>query len=101
MSSLWKHPRGAEPEKKHEWPLIIKKLNQFTKIDNYFLPNKDVLINLVRNKKYFSKFGCKFEISPYDLTKGRIIYRFPHNDSDDSDDSKEFHFFRDFIFFKI
>nr|YP_010967428.1 translational initiation factor 1 [Opuntia scheeri]WNM92294.1 translational initiation factor 1 [Opuntia engelmannii var. cuija]WNM93728.1 translational initiation factor 1 [Opuntia scheeri] len=31
----------------------------------------------------------KIEISPYDLTKGRIIYRFPHNDSDDSDDSKD------------
>nr|YP_010967353.1 translational initiation factor 1 [Opuntia rufida]WNM93653.1 translational initiation factor 1 [Opuntia rufida] len=31
----------------------------------------------------------KIEISRYDLTKGRIIYRFPHNDSDDSDDSKD------------
>jgi len=36
-----------------------KKLNQFTKTDNYFLPNKEVLINLVKNKKYFSKFDCK------------------------------------------
>ena len=36
-----------------------KKLNQFTKTDNYFLPNKEVLINLVKNKKYFSKFNCK------------------------------------------
>ena len=37
-----------------------KKLNQFTKTDNYFLPNKGVLINLVKNRKYFSKFDCKF-----------------------------------------
>ena len=36
-----------------------KKLNQFTKTDNYFLPNKEVLLNLVKNKKYFSKFNCK------------------------------------------
>ena len=28
-----------------------KKLNQFTKTDNYFLPNKDVLINLVKKIK--------------------------------------------------
>nr|YP_010965172.1 translational initiation factor 1 [Consolea macracantha]YP_010965258.1 translational initiation factor 1 [Consolea moniliformis]YP_010965344.1 translational initiation factor 1 [Consolea rubescens]WNM91255.1 translational initiation factor 1 [Consolea macracantha]WNM91341.1 translational initiation factor 1 [Consolea moniliformis]WNM91427.1 translational initiation factor 1 [Consolea rubescens] len=31
----------------------------------------------------------KIEISRYDLTKGRIIYRLPRNDSDDSDDSKD------------
>ena len=37
-----------------------KKLNQFTKTDNYFLPNKEVLINLVKNKKYFSKFDYKY-----------------------------------------
>ena len=36
-----------------------KKLNQFTKTDNYFLPNKELLINLVKNKKFFSKFDCK------------------------------------------
>ena len=36
-----------------------KKLNQLTKTDNYFLPNKEVLINLVKNKKYFSKFDFK------------------------------------------
>jgi len=41
---------------KQEWLLIIKQLSQFTKTDNYFLPNKEVLINLVKNKKYFSKF---------------------------------------------
>ena len=36
-----------------------KKLNQFTKTDNYLLPNKEVLMNLVKNKKFFSKFDCK------------------------------------------
>ena len=36
-----------------------KNLNQFTRADNYFLPNKEVLINLVKNKKFFSKFDCK------------------------------------------
>lgn len=30
-----------------------KKLNQFTKTDNYFLPNKEVLINLVKNNFFF------------------------------------------------
>ena len=38
-------------EIKQEWLLTIKKLNQFTKIDNYFLPNKEVLINLVKKFK--------------------------------------------------
>jgi len=42
-------------EIKQEWLLTIKKLNQFTKIDNYFLPNKEVLVNLIKNKKYFFK----------------------------------------------
>jgi len=36
-----------------------KKLNRFTKTNNYFLLNKEVLINLIKNKKYFLKFDCK------------------------------------------
>ena len=36
-----------------------KKPNQFTKTCNYFLPNKKVLINLIKNKKYFLKFDYK------------------------------------------
>ena len=36
-----------------EWLSTIKKLNQFTKTNNYFLPNKEVLINLVKNKNSF------------------------------------------------
>lgn len=35
-----------------------KKLNQFTKVNNY-LPNREVLINLVKNRKYFLNFDCK------------------------------------------
>jgi len=42
-------------EIKQEWLLTIKKLNQFSKTDNYFLPNKEVSIILVQNKKYFFK----------------------------------------------
>ena len=30
-----------------------KKLNQFTKTDNYFLPNKEILINLLKIKNIF------------------------------------------------
>ena len=36
-----------------------KELNKYTKFDGYFLPNKKVLINLVKNKTYYSKFDCK------------------------------------------
>jgi len=38
---------------KQEWLLTIKKFNQFTKTDNRFLPNKEFLINLVKNKNIF------------------------------------------------
>jgi len=45
-----------------------KKVNQFREANNYFLPNKEVLINLVKNKKYFSKFNCKpSSLSPHFL----------------------------------
>lgn len=36
-----------------------KKLNEATKFDGYYLPNKDTLIKQVQNKKIFSKFECK------------------------------------------
>ena len=45
-----------EAEKRRNKVRIVinyKKLNQFTKTDNYFLPNKEALINLV--KKIFLK----------------------------------------------
>lgn len=51
-----------------------KKLNQFSKTDNYFLPNKDVLLNLVKNKKYFSKFDCKSEFWQIKMEEDNIKY---------------------------
>ena len=36
-----------------------KELNKNTKFDGYYLPNKEVLINIAKNKKYYSKFDCK------------------------------------------
>ena len=40
-----------------------KKLNQFTKTDNYFLPNKEVLINLVKiGNSSFGKLKWKKQV---------------------------------------
>ena len=61
-------------EIKLEWLLITKKLNQFTKIDNYFLPNKEVLINLVKNRKYFSNFNFKYEFWQMKMKEDSISY---------------------------
>ena len=51
-----------------------KKLNQLTKIDNYFLPNKEVLINLVKSKKFFSKFDCKSGFWQIKMKETSITY---------------------------
>ena len=51
-----------------------KKLNQFTETDNYFLPNKDVLINVVKTRKYFSKFDCKSEFWQIKMEEDSIKY---------------------------
>ena len=47
--------------KSHKVELIKndKELNKYIKFDGYFLPNKEVLINLARIKQYYSKFDCK------------------------------------------
>jgi len=37
-----------------------KRLNELTIFDGYFLPNKELLINKTLNKKWFSKFDCKY-----------------------------------------
>jgi len=45
-----------EAERKRENARMVinyKNLNQFTKTDNYFLPNKEVLIILVKHEKVF------------------------------------------------
>jgi len=51
-----------------------KELNQFTNTDNYFLPNKEVLLNLVKNKKYFSKFDSKSGFWQIQMEEDSIKY---------------------------
>ena len=34
-------------------------MNKNTKFDGYYIPNKEILINLARRKNYYSKFHCK------------------------------------------
>nr|QTI91202.1 translational initiation factor 1 [Echinocactus grusonii] len=62
------------------------------------LDNENVILGYISGKIRRSSIRIllgdrvKVEVSPYDATKGRIIYRFPRDksyDSDDSDDSKD------------
>jgi len=59
---------------KAQMVINYKKLNQFTKTDNYFLPNKELLINLVKNRKFFSKFDCKSGFWQIKMEKISIKY---------------------------
>ena len=36
-----------------------KEVNKNTKFDGYSILNKEILINLAREKNYYSKFDCK------------------------------------------
>ena len=36
-----------------------KEVNKNTKFDGYYILNKEILINLTKGKKYYSKFDCK------------------------------------------
>ena len=36
-----------------------KEVNKNIKFDGYYIPNKEILINLARGKNYYSKFDCK------------------------------------------
>ena len=36
-----------------------KKVNKHTKFDGYYIPNKEILINLARGKNYYSQFDSK------------------------------------------
>ena len=36
-----------------------KEVNKKTKFDGYYIPNKEILINLARGKNYYSKLHCK------------------------------------------
>ena len=51
--------RSEQVRGKARMVINYKELNKYTKFDGYFLPNKEVLINLVKNKTYYSKFDCK------------------------------------------
>nr|YP_010166149.1 translational initiation factor 1 [Rhipsalis teres]QRV60122.1 translational initiation factor 1 [Rhipsalis teres] len=59
------------------------------------LDNEDVILGYISGKirrssiRILTGDRVKIEVSPYDVTKGRIIYRFPRGDSDDSDDSDD------------
>ena len=36
-----------------------KEVNKNTKFDGYYIPNKEILIYLIRGKNYYSKFDWK------------------------------------------
>ena len=36
-----------------------KEVHKNTKFDGYYIPNKEILINLANGKNYYSKFNCK------------------------------------------
>ena len=36
-----------------------KEVNKSTKFDRYYIPNKEILINLTRGRNYYNKFNCK------------------------------------------
>ena len=36
-----------------------KEVDKNTKFDGYYIPNKEILINLAKGKNYYSKFDCK------------------------------------------
>ena len=36
-----------------------KKVKKNTKFDGYYISNKEILINLAKEKNYYSKFDCK------------------------------------------
>ena len=38
---------------------LQKKVNKNTKFDGYYIPNKEILLNLAKGKNYYSKFNCK------------------------------------------
>ena len=46
-----------------------KRLNENLEFDGYFIPRKDVLINLTKGSKIFSKFDCKSGFWQIQLTE--------------------------------
>ena len=49
-----------------------KKLNEATKFDGYYLPNKDILFKRIYGYKYYSKFDCKSGFWQIKLSKESI-----------------------------
>ena len=39
--------------------IIYKEVNKNTKFDGYYIPNKEILINLAKGKNYYRNFDCK------------------------------------------
>ena len=50
--------RGEKERKRARMVVDYKPLNKITIRDSYPLPNKDHLINKIRNAKFYSKFDC-------------------------------------------
>ena len=53
--------KHSEKKKKGKARMVInyKEVNKNTKFDGYYIPNKEILINLARGKNYYNKFDCK------------------------------------------
>ena len=66
--------RSEQVRGKARMVINYKELNKYTKFDGYFLPNKEVLINLVKNKTYYSKFDCKSGFWHIKMKKDSIPY---------------------------
>ena len=67
IESKCPHSRSAFMVRKHSeiergkarMMINYKEVNRNTKFDRYYIPNKEILINLARGKNYYSKFDCK------------------------------------------
>ena len=66
--------RAEQVRGKARMVINYKELNKYTKFDGYFLPNKEVLINLVKNKTYYSKFDCKSGFWQIQMEENSIPY---------------------------
>ena len=51
-----------------------KEVNKNTKFDGYYIPNKEILINLARMKNYYSKFDCKSRFWQIKMDNDSIPY---------------------------
>ena len=49
-----------------------KEVNKNIKFDGYYIPNKEILINLARGKNYYSKFDSKSRFWQIKMDTGSI-----------------------------